>query len=398
MPDVLVAELRPVYASGERQLRLGAIVGTNDQGEYRIWGLNPGPHYILAVHVPRRQGKVLNNFAYLPTFYPGELDAPHATPLVARAGDQFSDIVIDMQPARAATVRGRPYGEGQNLKVFLLLRDILATGDLFPPLSAEVKIGDYEFAAVTPGSYYLYATADDLRGGQLVTRQPITIGASVNRFDLTLQKVSELTGNVIVEGAGRPGLSWEVTFSPRNGRMLLGEAPSVRTAPNGSFTLPAFSPGDYLIRVEKLPGDWYLKSARLEGLDVLGSGWSTDLLPFPKHLDLIISQNGATVDGIVYKDQKLYSGATVALVPDQPRRGDQPLYKWTSTDEAGRFVIQGISPGDYKLLAWESVEDGAYTNAEFLEPFEVHGEAAHLKEGSHVSVNLDLIPQTDVVP
>ena len=37
--------------------------------------------------------------------------------------------------------------------------------------------------------------------------------------------------------------------------MLLGEPPKARASPAGDFALHAFSPGDYLIRVQNLPDD-----------------------------------------------------------------------------------------------------------------------------------------------
>ena len=99
-----------------------------------------------------------------------------------------------------------------------------------------------------------------------------------------------------------------------------------------------------------------------------------EIFPYPKHLDVLVSPNGATVEGYVTQGQKACPGATVVLVPNPPRRGEQQLYKATSTDDNGRFLIQGAAPGNYKLFAWESAEDGAYRNAEFLEPFETRGQ------------------------
>jgi hypothetical protein len=61
----------------------------------------------------------------------------------------------------------------------------------------------------------------------------------------------------------------------------------------------------------------------------------------------------------------------------------------------GHFNFRGLSPGDYKLFAWESIELGAYTNAVFLQPHENMGESLHMTEGSHNSMQVDLIPAKD---
>jgi hypothetical protein len=59
------------------------------------------------------------------------------------------------------------------------------------------------------------------------------------------------------------------------------------------------------------------------------------------------------------------------------------------------FVLQGISPCDYKVFAWETIESGAYTSPDFLQPYESLGESVHVSEGSHNSVQVDLIPAKD---
>ena len=71
------------------------------------------------------------------------------------------------------------------------------------------------------------------------------------------------------------------------------------------------------------------------------------------------------------------------------------LYKSTSTDKTGHFVLQGLPPGDYKVFAWESIEPGAYKSSGFLLPFENRGESIHVTEGSTMSVQPDLIPAKD---
>jgi hypothetical protein len=154
-------------------------------------------------------------------------------------------------------------------------------------------------------------------------------------------------------------------------------------------------PGDYDLVVEDLGGSFYLKSARMGGYDVLERGISTEFHQRGQ-MDILIGRNGATVDGVVSIGEQPYSGATVVLVPDPPNRDKMHFYKLTATDHAGHFRMEGVPPGDYKLFAWESVEHAAYASSDFLQPFELRGESAHVSEGSHVTVVLNLIPETEV--
>ena len=82
----------------------------------------------------------------------------------------------------------------------------------------------------------------------------------------------------------------------------------------------------------------------------------------------------------------------MALVPDTAHRGTRGLYKSATTDQYGRFDIKGIAPGDFKLFAWEDIDDGAYEDSEFLKRFEERGERASIRGRSHTSYQLKLIP------
>lgn len=396
VPDAVVSELRFVYTNGRRQLRAGAVVRTNDLGEYRIWGLDPGLHFVLAEYNPTRPAATRTDIGYLPTFYPGVLDSGHAAPIVVRGGDEFSGANIDLQPARTVCIRGRVYGGSRRAMVFLLPRDSSAFGGSTPQTSTTNQDGDYELDNVIPGQYYIYARSED-GGRQMITRQLLEVSdTNIDHLDLTLTRGIDLYGHFYIEGISILNLgALRVSLSPRNARMVFGHTPSDWIDRRGSFTLQNVYPGDYDIQIENLPENYYLQSAQLDGSEVLGRGLTIDLYQAPKHLSLLVSPNGGIVYGVVVRDQQPFSGATVALVPDPPHRNEQHLFRSTATDQFGRFVLHGVPPGEYKLFAWESIEHAAYTSSDFLQPFELRGESAHVSKGSHISVQLDLIPAKD---
>lgn len=392
--DVVVSEVHVDYVHGRRQLRTGAATVTNDHGEYRLWGLNPGMHFILAEYNLQRLANIRADIGYLPTFYPNVLDAAHAAPIVVQSGDDYSGASIDLQPARTVRVRGHIYGSGTSVQVFLLLRDTTAFGDLVPPVYAQVRGGEYQLYNVMPGAYYLYATGGD----GTVNRQRVEVSdADLEHVDMILGQPINLSGTLGVEGfASRAQPPVQVALVPSDGRSMRSQSPSVWTSPNGAFMFDNIYPGDYDLEVDGLGGSFYLKSARIGGYDVLERGISTDFYPRGGRLDILIGRDGATVEGVVSKDEQPFSGATVTLVPDAPHREEMHLYKLTATDHSGRFVLEGVPPGDYKVFAWENVEHAAYTSSDFLQPFELSGESAHVSGGAHVSVNLNLIPDTEI--
>ena len=68
------------------------------------------------------------------------------------------------------------------------------------------------------------------------------------------------------------------------------------------------------------------------------------------------------------------------------------LYKTSVTDDNGRFTIRGITPGDYKIYAWEALEQFAYFDSDLLRQFEQKGKFMQIAEGSKEIVEVKIIP------
>ena len=61
------------------------------------------------------------------------------------------------------------------------------------------------------------------------------------------------------------------------------------------------------------------------------------------------------------------------------------------TDENGRFQLQGIRPGKYRLYAWEEFENGAQFNPDVTGPFEARSVAIEVAEGARKEVTVTRI-------
>jgi hypothetical protein len=70
------------------------------------------------------------------------------------------------------------------------------------------------------------------------------------------------------------------------------------------------------------------------------------------------------------------------------------LYTTAVADETGRFKLKGLTPGGYKLYAFEALENGAWQNPEFLKPFDGFGEKVEIAEGANASKEIQLISGT----
>ena len=79
------------------------------------------------------------------------------------------------------------------------------------------------------------------------------------------------------------------------------------------------------------------------------------------------------------------------LVPDRARyRTD--LYRTANTDPNGRFTFASVSPGDYKVYSWESIDDYAWFDPDILSRSGDRGRVVHVTETSSESVDVRIIP------
>ena len=128
-----------------------------------------------------------------------------------------------------------------------------------------------------------------------------------------------------------------------------------------------------MINVAPLEPDTYLAEL-LHGSDsILEKGIVTVGPGQADRLDALIQPSAARIRGKVSASRaQLAAGITITLVPAEGREGNLALYKRIITAD-GEFSFSGVSPGRYRILAWESIPDGAEQNEEFMENFRDEG-------------------------
>jgi hypothetical protein len=171
--------------------------------------------------------------------------------------------------------------------------------------------------------------------------------------------------------------------------------PTVSVKEDGSFVLRNVGPENYTVSLYGMPENFYTKSVRLGDQEVLDAGLDLSR-GGGGQIEIVLSPSGGQVEGVVLDAKQQPAGAAhVVLVPEPRRREQTNLYKTGTTDQYGRFTLRGITPGDYKLFAWDDIETGAYQDPDFLKPLENRGESVSIRENSRESAQLKLIPAED---
>jgi hypothetical protein len=372
---------------------VGSSALTDDQGEFRLYGLAPG-RYLVRVSC----GLASVDETCEQVFYPGTIDPGQASVITLQGGDEYPGVDFTVRMQKGVSVRGRVQSllgsQAEHARVMVISSD--ERGSRVRGVAVNGPDGSFELPNLAPGSYELQ-TAIEANGKLYTTRQPLEVGdTDIEGIVLTVGAGVTLKGRISVEGQSKLNLgSLQVALPP--GESFVGFMPATYVSSDGSFTIGNISPGTYRLRLQPLPEGVYIKSARLGSEGVLDSGLDIGRGQLAA-LEIVLSSNAGQVEGVVLKDQQAYAGATVVLIPNPPRRRRHELFKMAGTDQSGRFLFRSVAPGDYQLFAWEEVAGGSYYKSDYIKNYEARGQSVHVTEGAHLSVQLDLIPAKDSNP
>lgn len=404
LPGVSVSAPREVYAKGKRSLSTKATVETNDLGEYRLFGLAPGRYFVSAVFphwnrfgsADNAEDPTADPQGYAKMYYPGTPEAARASSFSIKAGEEIPSVEILMRQVLVYRIRGRVYNQithkpGIGTNIILTAKNQNHEWDAgYQQASVQKQDASFEIPEVMPGSYALTAFWFD-EGKIYSTTSSIDVGnADVEGIAVTIAPGMNINGQILWEG--KPSLEKdELTVMPMPVDLSIVFQGRARVNQGNFFTLKDIGDGIYNAVVEGQSKDCYIKDVRYAGSSALEDGF-TVVRGAAASLEIVISSHGATVQGNVSDADGLpAAGVWAVLVPSAPHRSQNRLYKAQTTDQYGHFILKGIAPGDYQLLSWDEVEDGAWEDADFLKPFEEKGEKVTVEESDSKSVNITTV-------
>ncbi len=403
--NVTIQCLSIVYDRGKRRLEAHGETNTNELGEFRLPGLSEGKYLVSAtsksnemrqrVHErPLRSVRAAVEEADITTYYPSTINPGSASPIVVGAGAQVSGINITLTRIRTVSVKGHVSTGtlSRRVDVMLFPREETPARFMAPGGTADPK-GNFQLNRVVPGSYILLAvdTVERMEGKRYSARMPLEVrDANIEGIELELEPPAEIQGRLIVEDNGDLKSNFRLLLQSRSES---GQSAWLHLLDESMFQMEEIGyEGPYDVLPSGLPGNFYVKSIRLGERDVLETGF--DFTPGTKDvLTLVLNPNGGQIEGPVQnaKDEPA-AGAKVTLIPDSGHRSYSRYYKTADADQSGHFSIKGVAPGEYKIYAWEDIEDGAYEDPDFMKPHESAGQSVSIKEGAHETVQLKSIP------
>jgi hypothetical protein len=167
---------------------------------------------------------------------------------------------------------------------------------------------------------------------------------------------------------------------------------------DGTFRMDGVMPDRYSIGTYNLPEGTYLKSVRFGNQDSPDKSVDLSQAQGTASIELVLSPNAGTVEGLVTDDEKPAQGISVLLAPDPPIADDPSQTKWANTDQNGRFSIKGVAPGDYKLYASAESLTDVLQDPDALKPFEEKAVKVTVSEKGREQKELTVLKPEDARP
>jgi hypothetical protein len=382
---------------GEDRILPRVFATTDDEGKYEFRDLGPAEYFVSVAAKPwyavrpvwESQNGVRTrvdtiapdlDVTYGRTYYNGATEQEGATPLTVSKGEHLTaDLHLNPVPSLTVIVKTQEDPGGQRIFRPPILRKTDAGGleDVVAEMSPSGVAGEMMISGLTPGRYAMTSFAPE--GG--MTRQMGQV--EITQDGQTLEpKAQDGSGTVKlrVKTVRGEDLRNELSFSLRDEHRRTiayaemkgrGEATFERV-PAGRYAVLTHTsqPPQYTI------GKMVIEGKEVEGHDIaVGDGATMEI-------DATLMAAIVSVEGVVHrKDGKPAGGAMVALVPkDMDPRTHPERIRWDQSDLDGSFMVGGILPGKYTLIAVQDAWGTAWLKEGLLDKYLAHGQELTIGE------------------
>lgn len=365
---------------------------TDDEGKYEFPELIPAQYFVSAAARPwyaaypgwveengvrRRDDTVAPelNVAYPTTFYNGATESDSATPISIEKGARVTaDMHLNAVPAMHATMRVvRNPADGAESWPSLQRLEF----DLGEPMNGEMapgaNPGEMEISGLAPGTYFVVAPNDNsgtpskgaqvelAKEGQVIESKAPTSSATVHVKVRTARREDLPQGLSLSlwTEKRRP-----IAFLPLNGK----DEVTFENVPTGKYAVMvnvSMAPQYTVGRISRQGG------AEVEGHDVAVEEGAT------VEVNATLMAGVVSIEGAVKKNGKPAPGVMVALVPKDPRTHIE-RFRRDQSDLDGTFMVGGILPGSYTLIAVEDAWGFAWMKDGVLEKYLPHGQQVNI--------------------
>jgi len=342
-PGAEIQLFRVTGGSGSDREKLG------DNGEFRLSDVSPGDYSVRVVFPNRRSCEVSKNRKS--RLYIDRNTGREALPVHVESGTQAIAPDIVMVETEAHRVSGRIAWDNYPLPGSWILQ---TAGSTTPVRSAD---GTFVFCDMAPGDYTIRASSR-IDGRSVAGDVKISIGnEDLKSVEIPTELSASIRARIVVEDnipldLSRTQILTIPELHPHD------SVPQPRRQPDGTFVIDELYAADYRFFVSPLPQGSYLKSAFLNGQDVVDTPFMIQSGEDLAGLVFTISAKAGGITGVVQDETgSAVPDAFVILQPDPAHRYPDIHLCMKTTDQGGEFACDNLAPGKYRVLAWRKFPD-----------------------------------------
>jgi hypothetical protein len=361
-------------------------------GQYAV-AVNSMNRPAVKIRPEATAGEPRQQYSYGAQYYPAADRAESATLLSIQPGQEISSIDFRLSARLAVAIEGKIVVPPSAVSVKNVFLNVASEGSIRMMGTSGVSPPDYHFVGVQlpPGSYILLAQAT-IDGRLYRGVQAVEVGPQgLHDIALPIEPSIDLIGSVSIEGpdAGKNAATF-VSLAPGDDIPGLGQPLRANVNKEGSFKIAGVPAGIWDINVSPIPPSGYIKSMRLGDQDVLTEDM-TIRSSTTEPLKIVLGTRAAKLEGDVFQGDQP-TRAVVVLAPEAKFRHMTGFYRTVTTDEKGLFEINRARPGEFRLFAFEDLDQQSIQDPDFLKPFERFGVPVTLREGPNDPQKVSLIP------
>jgi hypothetical protein len=375
---------------------------SDDRGYYDFWPLLPGTYYVAAaatpwyaVHPPSSHSDGTEtplqvdpslDVSYPTTFYADTTEADAATPVLLKGGDQV-EIDIHLAPAPSLHLLFHVPENGQNgVPSPILQKRVFDSVEYARNEGVEpVSDGTYELIGVPAGRYTVRLRGStpgepDQATEMNLTRDGLELDSSPG------EPLGSLTLSMKIAGEEKLSEPLFVALRDAHLRNLAVQA----VDPSGEAHFEGLPAGRYAILAGSPGKAYFVSQTSSLGSDPspVTSGNSFELAAGSSlSLSALLIGGTTRVEGFVKRSGKPAAGVMVVLIPGAAGAGLE-LFRRDQSDLDGSFVMRGVVPGSYTVIAVEDGWDLDWSVPAVLARFTPRGQRLTIGPQGQASVSL----------
>ena len=405
-----VTAFRYGYTGGARRMMpaqgSNARDTTDDQGQFRLFGLPPGEYFVSAMlrgGGPEVTDPMGEPSGYAATYYPGTTNIAEAQRVSLTVSQENTGVHFGLIATRLVRVTGQVImsngAAATNGMVMLTPASSAGGRAMMQQGGAGSRIdanGTFRVSNVAPGRYLTQARAGG-REGELA-RMDLVVGAEdVEGLTLVSAPGTVINGTVVSDtGEAFDFRSQQLQVSARPAApetQALGVGPGgSRIGDDWSFTLRNIV--DPILIRPSAPQGWMLKSVFLNGEEITDTPMEFAPGQVVSGVQIVMTKKIATVSGAVTdaRGNPVLDAAVVVFPANEKLWTYQSRFiRAARPDQDGKFHVSALpSPEAYLLVAVQGLEDGQAGDPEFLATIRDSATKFDLGEGEMKAVDVKL--------